>query len=88
VGAVQPLDDLDDSPFLGDLRPGASCLAVEAGLFRAPAAAYAPRASDFLLLRSPAGAMRLRTLTGTVAAGQQLPLVRIPQQSASSRTIK
>ena len=53
MGAVQPLGDDDDSPFLGQLPPGASSLAVESGLFRALAHPYDPPPSDFLLLRSP-----------------------------------
>lgn len=53
VGTVQPLGDDDDSPFLGQLPPGSSSLAVESGLFRALAHPYEPPSSDFLLLRSP-----------------------------------
>ncbi len=53
VGAIHPLGEDDDSPFLGDLAPGTAQLAVEAGLFRAPACPYAPEISDFLLVRSP-----------------------------------
>jgi hypothetical protein len=36
----------------------------------------APR--DFLLLRTPTGAMSLREITGTLVVGQQQPLVRVP----------
>lgn len=65
VGAVQPLGDDDDSPFLGQLAPGGSSLSVESGLYRALAFPYAPPPADFLLLRSPVGLGRV----GTAADG-------------------
>ncbi|KAK2078921.1 hypothetical protein QBZ16_002611 [Prototheca wickerhamii] len=85
-GSVLALGDDDESPFLGDLAPGARQLAVEAGLFRAPAQPYDAAPSDFLLVREPTGVMRLRLLTGTVAIGQQLPAHRIPPPN--SRDVK
>ncbi|GAB4814111.1 hypothetical protein N2152v2_001157 [Parachlorella kessleri] len=86
VGAIHPLGEDDDSPFLGDLAPGTAQLAVEAGLFRAPACPYAPEISDFLLVRSPMGVMRLRELKGSVAVGQELPMLRVP--TPNSRDLK
>ena len=78
VGNVSALGETDESPFLGDIAPGSSQLAVETGLYTAPACVYNTPPSEFLLTRSSAGVMRLRELTGTVATGQQLPHHRIP----------
>ncbi|PRW61593.1 Transcription initiation factor TFIID subunit 1 isoform C [Chlorella sorokiniana] len=82
VGAVHPLGDDDESPFLGQLAKGSSSFSVESGLFRAPAHPYVPPHSDFLLLRSPAGTMQLRELAGTVTVGQELPMLRVPAPNA------
>eukprot|EP00887_Chlorella_sp_A99_P005530 scaffold1.g5530.t1 len=76
-GQVVPFGADDDPPFLGDLPPSAAQLAWETGLSRSLAHPYPPPPSDFLLVRSPAGAISLRELTGGIAAGQQLPLRRI-----------
>ncbi|KAI3432621.1 hypothetical protein D9Q98_004167 [Chlorella vulgaris] len=82
VGTVQPLGDDDDSPFLGQLARGTSSLSVESGLFRSLAFPYTPPHTDFLLLRSPAGTMQLRELSGTVVVGQELPMLRVPAPTA------
>ena len=63
MGAIHPLGEDDDSPFLGDLAPGTAQLAVEAGLFRAPACPYAPENSDFLLVRSPVSYVASKSLS-------------------------
>ena len=78
VGAMNPINEDDESPFLGELDPGTAQLSVETGLFTAPAAPHAPLESDFLLTRGPSGYMSVREITGAVASGQQLPLHRIP----------
>jgi Protein of unknown function (DUF3591)/Bromodomain len=78
VGAMNPINEDDESPFLGELGPGSAQLSVETGLFTAPAAPHAPLDSDFLFTRSPSGYMSVREITGAVASGQQLPLHRIP----------
>ena len=39
---------------------------------------HRPTASDFLLVRSAAGALSVRHLTGSIVLGQQEPLMRIP----------
>jgi len=82
VGAIVKVGDVDETPFLGELQPGASQLSVETGLFTAPAHAYVPLESDFLLTRSTAGVMRVREVTGAITSGQQLPLHRIPPPGA------
>jgi hypothetical protein len=78
VGAMNPLNEDDESPFLGEIEPGSAQLSVETGLFTAPAAPHAALDSDFLLTRGPSGYMSIREITGSVASGQQLPLHRIP----------
>lgn len=78
VGAMNPINEDDESPFLGEIEPGAAQLSVETGLFTAPAAPHAPLESDFLLTRGPSGYMSIREITGAVVSGQQLPLHRIP----------
>ena len=44
----------------------------------AGAFAHWPRSSDFLLVRSSAGALSVRRLTGSLVLGQQEPQMRIP----------
>lgn len=78
VGHVIGLGNDDDSPFLGEVSPGNTQVAIETGLFTAPACTYDPKSSDFLLIRSPTGVMYLREVTGTVTVGQELPMHRIP----------
>lgn len=78
VGKVEPLSTQDDSPFLGQIEEGHSQLALENGLYRAPAFAYSTSASDFLLIRNAAGVIMLRELTGCIAVGQEVPFVRVP----------
>ena len=78
VGAINPIGEDDESPFLGELSPGSSQLSVETGLFTAPAAPHVPLESDFLLTRAKTGLMNVREIAGTVTSGQQLPLHRVP----------
>ncbi|KAK9817438.1 hypothetical protein WJX74_004352 [Apatococcus lobatus] len=81
TGLIQTLEPEDEPVFLGDIRPGMHQLAVGSNMFKAPACAYHPRASDFLLIRQPSGALLLREMNGYVAVGQQEPLMRIPAPS-------
>ena len=78
TGVIQTLEPEDDPVFLGDIRPGTHQLAVGSNMFKAPACAYRPQRSDFLLVRQASGTLLLRELTGYVAVGQQEPLMRIP----------
>lgn len=39
---------------------------------------HRPKSSDFLLVRSAAGTLSVRHLTGSIMAGQQEPQMRIP----------
>lgn len=86
VGGLAYLDENDESPFLGEIQPGAPRFALETGLFTSIAKAYPSRPSDFLITRSTAGVMRIREITGSVLSGQELPLHRI--QSPGSRDSK
>ena len=79
LGAVEVLPRDAPCPFLlGSVPPGESVLSVDTGLARAPAAAHDPRASDFLLVRAPTGALALREITGALLVGQHEPLARVP----------
>lgn len=79
MGHVDALQPDDEPPFaLGNLPPGEARLAVDANLFRAPAAPHAPGSGDFLATRSAAGVVALREFTGALAVGQQEPHVRVP----------
>ena len=72
------LEPEDEPVFLGDIRAGTHQLAIGSNMFKAPAFAYRPTASDFLLIRQASGALLLREMTGYVAVGQQEPLMRVP----------
>ncbi|KAK9820491.1 hypothetical protein WJX72_010852 [[Myrmecia] bisecta] len=78
VGHIDPLQPDDDPPFLGDIKPGAAQLAVEANMFRSAAFPYPPAHTDFLVVRNAAGALAVRELTGTLIVGQQEPHIRVP----------
>ncbi|GMH40598.1 hypothetical protein BSKO_08502 [Bryopsis sp. KO-2023] len=84
VGAVKSISRDDPSPFIGTLEEGASRLSVEAPMFRSIASPMDAPPTDFLLIRSAAGALSLREITGTLAVGQQQPLVKIPQPATSA----
>ena len=86
IGRIEPLQQGDDSPFLGQVEEGQSQLAVETGMYRAPGFAYSPPASDYLLIRNSTGAIMLREMTGCVAVGQEVPLVKTP--SPASREMR
>jgi transcription initiation factor TFIID subunit 1 len=45
------LETTDESPFLGDIRPGQSVQAVENNMFRAPMVQHDVPFTDFLLIR-------------------------------------
>ena len=56
-------------------------------MFKAPAFAYTPPASDFLLLRHASGRMALRRFQGAVALGQQEPHVRVPAPQSKEKRL-
>ena len=51
IGSVRQLAPDEDIPLVGVVRPGQALLTAETGMFRAPAAAHKPLATDFLLVR-------------------------------------
>ena len=67
--------------------PNPRVLRLQAPMFKAPALAYAPAASDFLL-RHASGRMALRRFQGTVALGQQEPHVRVPAPQSKEKRCK
>eukprot|EP00803_Ostreobium_quekettii_P003410 evm.model.scf_125.2 EVM.evm.TU.scf_125.2 scf_125:22519-35862(+) len=84
LGAVKMLNSGETTPFLGGLQGGTSQLAVESPMFRSVSVAHDTAPTDFLLIRSPAGSLSLRKIKGTVAVGQQQPLIKIPQPAVST----
>lgn len=86
IGHIVGLGEHDESPFLGQVLPGQAQLAIESGLYTAPAASYDVKPTDFLLIRSPTGVMSLREVAGAITVGQELPMHRIPPPA--SRDLK
>ncbi|KIY95912.1 Transcription initiation factor TFIID subunit 1 [Monoraphidium neglectum] len=76
IGTAHTLEPDSPSPFLdlGQIAPGTTQFAVDAGCYRAPASAHTTAATDFLLIRTAgSAALQLREITGTVLVGQQHP---------------
>lgn len=72
IGMAVPLETLEDSPFLGDIRPGDTQTSIETNMFRAPAFHHKVQFTDFLLVRSGKGKLSLRRIDRTYAIGQQV----------------
>ena len=72
AGLPLPLEPSEDSPFLGDIKPGTSQAAVETNLFRAPVFRHEVPHSDYLLVRSAKGKMSIRKIDAVAAVGQQV----------------
>ena len=79
VETLRPNREEDETPLLGPIVPGQHLLSIDASMFRAVAVAHDPAPTDFLLVRRATGEMALRELTGTVAVGQQVPHMRVPE---------
>lgn len=58
----------ENTPFYSLLQPGQTVMCVDTHLFKAPATPHDPRPSDFLLVRSNAGHLQVRT---NAVAGSQ-----------------
>ena len=72
VGITLPLEPTEDSPFLGDIRPGETQSSLETNMYRAPIFAHKVASTDFLLVRSPKGTLSLRRIDSVHVVGQQV----------------
>lgn len=77
VGIPVPLEPMEDSPFLGDIRPGDTQTCLETNMFRAPAFHHKVPPTDFLLVRSAKGKLSLRRIDGSYVIGQQEPHMEV-----------
>ncbi|MCO5553716.1 hypothetical protein L7F22_007242 [Adiantum nelumboides] len=77
VGMVVPLEPVEESPFLGDIRPGETQACLETNMFRAPAFHHKVPQTDFLLVRSAKGKLSLRRIDHSYVIGQQEPHVEV-----------
>lgn len=74
VGISLPLEPTEDSPFLGDIRPGETQSSLETMMYRAPVFPHKVALTDFLLVRSPKGKLSLRRIDSVHVVGQQVLL--------------
>lgn len=74
VGISLPLEPTEDSPFLGDIRPGETQSSLETNMYRAPVFPHKVATTDFLLVRSPKGKLSLRRIDSVHVVGQQVSL--------------
>lgn len=74
VGFPLPLEPTEDSPFLGDIRPGDTVSSLETNMYRSPAFGHKVAYTDFLLVRSAKGKLSLRRIDSLHVVGQQVGL--------------
>ncbi|KAI5054933.1 hypothetical protein GOP47_0030078 [Adiantum capillus-veneris] len=86
VGLVVPLEPVEESPFLGDIRPGETQGCLETNMFRAPAFHHRVPQTDFLLVRSAKGKVSLRRIDRSYVIGQQEPHMEV--LTPSSKTVQ
>lgn len=72
LGSVVTLDPADKSPFLGDIKPGASQSCLESNMYRAPIFQHKVPLTDYLLVRSPKGKLSIRRIDRIDVVGQQV----------------
>jgi transcription initiation factor TFIID subunit 1 len=72
VGVPLPLEPTEDSPFLGEIRPGDTQSSLETNMYRAPVFAHKVATTDFLLVRSAKGKLTLRRIDSIHVVGQQV----------------
>nr|XP_024393704.1 transcription initiation factor TFIID subunit 1-like isoform X3 [Physcomitrium patens] len=77
VGITLPLEPTEDSPFLGDIRPGETQSSLETNMYRAPVFPHKVATTDFLLVRSPKGKLSLRRIDSVHVVGQQEPHMEV-----------
>lgn len=86
VGVPLPLEPTEDSPFLGEIRPGDTQTCLETNMYRAPAFHHKVAHTDFLLVRSAKGKLSLRRIDSIHVIGQQEPHVEV--FTPSSKTVQ
>eukprot|EP00850_Spirogloea_muscicola_P019470 SM000191S05219 [mRNA] locus=s191:109330:119214:+ [translate_table: standard] len=77
IGLPLPLEPTEDSPFLGNIRPGETQSSLETNMFRAPTFQHTVPSTDFLLVRSAGGKLSLRRIDCIHVVGQQEPHVEV-----------
>ncbi|XP_047975117.1 transcription initiation factor TFIID subunit 1 [Salvia hispanica] len=77
LGSVVTLDPADKSPFLGDIKPGASQSCLESNMYRAPIFQHKVPLTDYLLVRSPKGKLSIRRIDRIDVVGQQEPHMEV-----------
>jgi transcription initiation factor TFIID subunit 1 len=77
VGVPLPLEPTEDSPFLGEIRPGDTQSSLETNMYRAPVFAHKVATTDFLLVRSAKGKLTLRRIDSIHVVGQQEPHMEV-----------
>ena len=87
IGIPVPLEPLEDSPFLGDIRPGDTQTCIETNMFRAPAFHHKVQYTDFLLVRSAKGKLSLRRIDRNYVIGQQVYFLPCLTSSAQSQCV-
>ncbi|KAG0629769.1 hypothetical protein M758_1G128800 [Ceratodon purpureus] len=84
VGISLPLEPTEDSPFLGDIRPGETQSSLETNMYRAPVFPHKVSSTDFLLVRSPKGKLSLRRIDSVHVVGQQEPHMEVLTPTSKS----
>ncbi|XP_024386328.1 transcription initiation factor TFIID subunit 1 isoform X4 [Physcomitrium patens] len=84
VGITLPLEPTEDSPFLGDIRPGETQSSLETNMYRAPIFPHKVATTDFLLVRSPKGKLSLRRIDSIHVVGQQEPHMEVLTPTSKS----
>lgn len=70
-------------PFLGTLEGGRVLTAIRNNLYRAPIYWHEVPVTDFLVIRSKNSGYMIRDLNGLFVAGQQCPLVEVPEPNSA-----
>ncbi|CAM6089127.1 unnamed protein product [Calypogeia fissa] len=86
VGIPLPLEPTEDSPFLGDIRPGDTVSSLETNVYRSPAFGHKVAYTDFLLVRSAKGKLSLRRIDSLHVVGQQEPHLEV--LTPTSKTVQ
>eukprot|EP00958_Prasinococcus_capsulatus_P015878 scaffold1722_cov380-Prasinococcus_capsulatus_cf.AAC.10 len=84
------LEPSDPSPFVADVKPGASVTGVETNMFRAACKTHPAQDTDLLLIRTAQGRLYIREMSSTVTVGQIEPQmeVMVPHSKTESSFIE